>query len=120
MARSGSYLIRDGGKWALVSRLSPTFEIPFESRKEALHYAKAIGWRVMRRPDWDRVKAISSDLTVSDIVSPLTNDERLIVRSGLKKIQRLRKLRHSLRLLGLGFLITPKIKKLTTDLKKWS
>ena len=87
---TGAYLIRVGGKWALVSRLCPSFEVGFETRKDALTYAYSIGWRVFRKPDWDRVRAISGDLTVADVVDQLTPDERFIVKLGLSRIRRLR------------------------------
>ena len=116
---TGAYLIRVEGKWALVSRLCPSFEVEFETRKDALFYARSIGWRVFRKPDWDRVSAISSDLTVTDVVDQLTPDERFIVKLGLSRIRRLRKLRRFLSPLGLSFLVNPFIKKLTLDLKKW-
>ena len=115
---TGAYLIRVEGKWALVSRLCPSFEVDFETRKDALLYARSIGWRVLRKPDWDRVRAISSDPMVTDAVE-LTPDERFIVKLGLSRIRRLRKLRSFLSPLGLSFLLNPLIKKLTLDLKKW-
>jgi hypothetical protein len=116
---TGAYLIRVGGKWALVSRLCPSFEVAFDTRKDALTYAYSIGWRVFRKPDWDRVRAVSGDLTVTDFVDPLTPEERFIVKLGLSRIRRLRKLRSFLSPLGLSFLVNSSIKKLTHDLKKW-
>jgi len=110
MARSGSYLIRVGSEWALVSRLCPNFEIPFETRKYALTYAKAIGWTVIRKPDWDRVTAEQSEQ-----LELLTKSERAEVRSDLNKVKKLRQVRRKLFFLdrfGVYNLITYFIKRI--------
>jgi len=114
MARSGSYLIRVGTEWALVSRLCPDFEIPFPTRKSALTYAKSIGWAVVRRQTWDRITTL--DL---ETLEPLTLEERQIVRSGLDRIKMLRQVRKFVSPLGLAPVLNYFIKRTLKDIQPW-
>lgn len=110
MARTGSYLIRVGVEWALVSRLNPSYEIPFVSRKCALSYARQLGWPVSRFPVWDRLTP--SDVDVLDLEGKsLTPDERKQVRRNLDKVRKLRKARKFLAPLGLKRFVDRVIKK---------
>jgi hypothetical protein len=111
MARTtGSYLIRVGVEWALVSRLNPSYEIPFASRKCAIRYARQLGWPVSRFPVWDRLTP--SDVDVLDLDGKsLTDDERKQVRRNLDSVRKLRKARKFLAPFGLKKFVNKLIKK---------
>ena len=110
MPKSGSYLIRVGAEWALVSRLSPHFEVPFTTRKGALSYARQIGWAVTRKPIWDRLTPVDLDQLELEGKS-LTSEERKQVRRNLYTVRKLRKVRKFLAPLGLKRFVNQLIKK---------